>query len=63
MIYEEAIRHDTYVTYNEVMRELENHGVIGEDFERFFDEVKPTGGYVGRHHLYKSREVLEWLGY
>ena len=56
MNYEEAIEHDTLVSFRDVLAELENHGVFGDELTRFFDEL-------GNHAVYKSRDVLIWLGY
>lgn len=61
MTYEEAMDSTTLVSITDAMRELDNHGVIGDELARFFVEVNTA--YVDGQHLYKSREVLEWLGY
>ena len=58
MTYEEAMEHDTYVTIREVLRELADHSVDGEEVQLFFSEVEPN-----HDGLYQSRAVLEWLGY
>ena len=58
MTYEEAMERDTFVSFSEVMRELDNHSIDGDGLRLFFSEVVPE-----RNGLYKSHKVLEWLGY
>ena len=61
MTYEDAMDSTTLVSINDAMRELDDHGVIGDELARFFLEVHTT--CIDGVHLYKSRDVLEWLGW
>ena len=55
MTYYESAE-DTLITRKRVIEELEEHGVVEEDQDLFFEET-------GNRTVYDAQEVLEWLGY